>query len=331
MIDRRKYRIFISSTYTDLIKERQALMLSLLEQGHIPVGMELFPTEDTKLWALIQQQIKECDYYVVLVGGRYGTLSPMGLSYTHQEFVCASSCRKPILALVYDKPDLLPAERRDSSRAAQLQLKGFCDQLERSTTVRRWNNRHELRQIGLTILPQFIKENPAVGLVLAGNESDQQELVQLRKRVQELEQKLDAHSPASKASIRFQADEVFPVKFQADIYAHGSCSRRDMMTRLSWGKLLSMLAPIMLRPVSEEVLRQHIQNSLKPIALAEARKYNPEAHAASNISLSSESFGQIKMGFRAAGVIALEEGIGKPGLHWKITPHGDKLAARLLV
>ncbi|PBO90032.1 hypothetical protein CI711_19850 [Shigella boydii] len=42
----RKFQVFISSTFTDLIEERQAAVSAILTAGHIPAGMELFKPGD---------------------------------------------------------------------------------------------------------------------------------------------------------------------------------------------------------------------------------------------------------------------------------------------
>jgi len=39
---RKKLQVFISSTYVDLLDERQAAVQAVLDAGHIPAGMELF-------------------------------------------------------------------------------------------------------------------------------------------------------------------------------------------------------------------------------------------------------------------------------------------------
>jgi hypothetical protein len=44
----KKYQIFVSSTYTDLIVERQAVLRSILDLGHIPSGMEIFSAADNE-------------------------------------------------------------------------------------------------------------------------------------------------------------------------------------------------------------------------------------------------------------------------------------------
>ena len=40
--EHRKFQVFISSTYNDLIVERQAVIMEILETRHIPAGMEFF-------------------------------------------------------------------------------------------------------------------------------------------------------------------------------------------------------------------------------------------------------------------------------------------------
>ncbi|HDZ8843871.1 TPA: DUF4062 domain-containing protein [Aeromonas dhakensis] len=42
----KKYQVFISSTYEDLKDEREQVIKSVLEMGHIPVGMEMFSAAD---------------------------------------------------------------------------------------------------------------------------------------------------------------------------------------------------------------------------------------------------------------------------------------------
>lgn len=38
----KKYQIFVSSTYNDLIEERQTAIKAIINQRQIPAGMELF-------------------------------------------------------------------------------------------------------------------------------------------------------------------------------------------------------------------------------------------------------------------------------------------------
>ncbi len=78
MTDKR-YQIFISSTFLDLIDERQTVLRAVLELDHMPAGMELFPAADESAWQLIRDVIDGSDYYVLIIGGRYGSLDAAGL------------------------------------------------------------------------------------------------------------------------------------------------------------------------------------------------------------------------------------------------------------
>ena len=79
----KKLQIFVSSTFIDLIDERQAAVEAILKAGHIPAGMELFTASNQSQWTIIQKWIDESDIYMLILGGRYGSIEPdSGLSYT---------------------------------------------------------------------------------------------------------------------------------------------------------------------------------------------------------------------------------------------------------
>jgi len=42
----KKFQVFVSSTYIDLVDERQAAVEAILNAGYIPAGMELFKPEN---------------------------------------------------------------------------------------------------------------------------------------------------------------------------------------------------------------------------------------------------------------------------------------------
>lgn len=78
----KRYQVFVSSTYSDLQNERQKVMHTLMNMNCIPVGMEFFPSTDEEQFSYIKRVIDDSDYYVLIVGGRYGSLSEEGISYT---------------------------------------------------------------------------------------------------------------------------------------------------------------------------------------------------------------------------------------------------------
>lgn len=111
---RRKLQVFVSSTFADLQSERQAAVAAILKSGHIPAGMELFTAGDKSQMEVIRRWIDESDAYMLILGGRYGSIeSSTGLSYTELEFDYASEKSKPLFSVVIDETAL---EARVKSR-----------------------------------------------------------------------------------------------------------------------------------------------------------------------------------------------------------------------
>lgn len=98
----KKLQVFVSSTYTDLIEERQAAVQAILDAGHIPAGMELFKAGKSQM-KTIHKWIDESDVYMLILGGRYGSIEEeSGLSYTELEYKYALSKNIPVFTVVLD-------------------------------------------------------------------------------------------------------------------------------------------------------------------------------------------------------------------------------------
>ena len=94
----KRFQVFVSSTYADLQEERQKVIQALMEMDCIPAGMELFPAADEEQWAFIKRVIDDCDYYILMIGGRYGSITNEGISYTEKEYDYAISIGLRVLA-----------------------------------------------------------------------------------------------------------------------------------------------------------------------------------------------------------------------------------------
>ena len=97
----KKYQVFISSTYIDLIEERHAAVEAILKAGHIPAGMELFKSGRSQL-ETIKSWIDESDIYLLILGKRYGSIDPeSNKSYTQLEYEYAlSKDNFPIFSII---------------------------------------------------------------------------------------------------------------------------------------------------------------------------------------------------------------------------------------
>lgn len=109
---KKKLQVFVSSTFLDLTEERQAAVAAILKAGHIPAGMELFTSGDKSQMETIQRWIDESDVYMLILGGRYGSIEKTsGLSYTELEYDYAIKAGKPLFAVV-TKEDALESKVR---------------------------------------------------------------------------------------------------------------------------------------------------------------------------------------------------------------------------
>jgi Domain of unknown function (DUF4062) len=101
MIVKKKLQVFVSSTYSDLREERQAAVEAILTAGHIPAGMELFTAGDQSQMEVIKRWIDESDVFLLILGGRYGSIDPTSSkSYIQLEYEYAQEQAKPFFAVV---------------------------------------------------------------------------------------------------------------------------------------------------------------------------------------------------------------------------------------
>lgn len=131
MKNKRKFSIFISSTYQDLIEERQALLGVALENNLIPVGMEQFHAAPTSQWKVITQMIDECDFYLLVIGGRYGSIDEeSGISFTEKEYNYAKTKGMPVLVLIKE-PSAINENEKDIGDEKYVKMKKLDEFRER--------------------------------------------------------------------------------------------------------------------------------------------------------------------------------------------------------
>jgi hypothetical protein len=162
-----RYQVFISSTFLDLAEERAAVFNMVLSLDHIPAGMELFPASPETPWELIKHVIDLSDYYIVVVGGKYGSTTDDGLSFTEREYDYAVDQRKFVIAFVHEDRGTLPSDRIELETKRRKQLDRFIAKLKRAHTIKHWNSPADLAGKVSQSLSLAIASSPAVGWVRA--------------------------------------------------------------------------------------------------------------------------------------------------------------------
>lgn len=193
----RKFQVFVSSTYNDLVEHRAEATRAILKMGHFPVGMELFHASNESSWELIQRRIQESDYYIVIIAHRYGSVhEASGLSYTELEFEYASELGKPIMALLIADDAPWPEMHRDRTPEAGQKLASFKERLLRARNVSFWRTKDDVFKDIAIGLPHQIASHPSDGWVRGHQGQSEvapelarlsQENERLRTRIEEIE------------------------------------------------------------------------------------------------------------------------------------------------
>jgi hypothetical protein len=180
----KKYQIFVSSTFEDLKTERNEVAKAILEIGDIPVGMEMFSAADDTQWKLIQRQIEQSDYYVVIVAHRYGSMAG-DVSYTEREYNYAVEIGVPVLGFVIEESVQWPPNFVDKDPDVRRRLDAFKNKVK-SRMVSFWNNADGLAGRVLAALGKQKNLAPRPGWVRAINLPGPEVMSELAKLGQEV-------------------------------------------------------------------------------------------------------------------------------------------------
>ena len=188
----KRYQVFVSSTYEDLLEERKQVMQALLESECIPAGMELFPAADDDAWTLIKRVIDESDYYILILAGRYGSTNNDGMGYTEMEYRYALDTGKPIISFLHQDPDELPVSRTDKEPTERKRLESFRT-LVRNKVVKYWSTPSELGAIAGRSIEKLKKDKPTSGWIkgdIPRDQHERREIDLLHERIQQLQREL---------------------------------------------------------------------------------------------------------------------------------------------
>jgi len=189
----KRYQVFVSSTYEDLKEERSKIITALLDMGHIPCGMEYFPAADEDAWNCIERLIPQCDYYVVLIAGKYGSIAPGGTkSYTHKEYELAVASQIPVLGLLHRSPNDLSKKLCEDDPKTQKKLDQLRTLVQRRL-CRFWTTADQIPGELLASLAHQINRIPRVGWVRAdsvASDDAKNEIIALRKKLDKAEARI---------------------------------------------------------------------------------------------------------------------------------------------
>lgn len=329
----KRYQVFVSSTFRDLEDERQEVMHALLELDCMPSGMELFPAANESQWNLIKKVIDDCDYYILIVAGRYGSVGPDGFSYTEMEYRYALETGKPIISFLHRSPGQIVADKTEQTQDGKEKLATFRSLVEKRL-CKHWESPAELGSVVSRSLIQLIKSEPGIGWVRANELPDKDattELLRLRRQVEELQTELArSRTTAPKgAEDLAQGDEVHC--FKCTVVTRSSDEYRNVHwafdLNATWNEIFSSVAPLMIHEAPEPRLKEALD------AFA-AEKLHPDLvkskdlanHTLRHVTLDDHEFQTVKIQLRAIGLMVKSEkarSVKDSGTYWTLTPYGE--------
>ncbi|NYE27678.1 hypothetical protein HDE78_000603 [Rhodanobacter sp. K2T2] len=349
--DDRKYQVFVSSTYQDLQQERQEIMHALLELDCIPSGMELFPAANEDQWSLIKGVIDDCDYYIVVVGGRYGSIGPDGHSFTEMEYRYAIKVGKPVIAFLHGDPTKIPVCLCEATDEGKEKLAVFRE-LVQKRMCKSWTTAHELGSVVSRSLVALKKQHPGVGWVRGDKVPTTDattEMLKLRRRIEELESELNRSrtEPPKGATGLAQNDEVFGVNVDFETRKWDGVRHIEYLwseaVHVSWNHLFFTVSPLLLHEATTDQIHARLASEIKDRVLTafdDSDESAPldEEHAGQKISsrndikVSRTDLETIVVQFLALGYIThstKSRSVKDRGSYWTLTPFGTTVMNQL--
>jgi hypothetical protein len=339
----KRYQVFVSSTFSDLQEERQEVMQALLELDCIPSGMELFPAANEDQWTLIKKVIDDCDYYIVIIAGRYGSTGPDATSYTEMEYRYALERSTPTIGFLHKNPGSIRAELTESDPTKREKLEQFRKLVEQKA-CRYWENPADLGSKVSRSLVRLINSTPAIGWVRAdqAGENATAEILRLRKQVEELEAKIQAAretAPPGTENLA-QGDDLLEISFTVittkpkkhEFFETKEETRYRERFTASWNDIFAAVAPLMIDEARDNILTDGLTKFVAERNLTRLRKGLPENENIDRIQVYDKDSQTIKVQLRALGLIAMSRrtrSVKDTGTYWTLTPYGDAVMTRL--
>ena len=317
MMTDKKYQVFVSSTYADLKEERRKILDVLLMADCIPAGMEAFVASDTEQFEVIKKVIELCDYYVLIIGKRYGSInSSTGLSYTEMEYEYAKGLGIPVLVFALDESVTLPEDKTETDEERIAALASFRKKALTNRLATIWKTQEELVGTVAVSIMRAIKEIQRPGWQRA-TEYDE---ASLRREIMDLQTK----NSKTIAELNTVRKELMALKAETEL------AFEDYKVRIDYTRHITGYAPThgridrtfteLFRIVSTEMMdvaltEKAISDCLRMILFKEDSYL---------YSFTNPQFVKVLLNqFKALGLIYSKWSNDKSNLYWGLTTKGE--------
>jgi hypothetical protein len=250
--------------------------------------------------------IDECDYYLLIVGARYGSTDEEGVSFTEREFNYARSIGKMVIALLHNDIENLPMKNFDADPSLKIKLDTFRDKVKSGRMVRYWNNRDQLIAAIMQAIVKAINTYPATGWIrgdAAASDEIMQQFMHLRTTYDELATQYNALLSENSAKLEGLAslNDVFLIRFRYT-FGHFGHTKQSGELKITWAEILKIVGPDLYSPVAPAVINNNIRIYIYDL--------NRDR---TSISVNQGDADTIKVHLSALGLIKIEAANSKSG------------------
>ncbi|QDU15490.1 hypothetical protein CA11_33150 [Gimesia maris] len=311
----------------------------------MPAGMELFPPTDDTAWQLIKDVIDASDYYLLIIGGRYGSRDAEGVSFTEKEYDYAVSKKKPVIPLLHGNPDGLPRDKTETDNDAWNKLEKFRKKVEKAHTRVYWSSADELKSKVIVGLTSAFKRHPGIGWVRADNVPENatlKEVLSLKETISRLENELEEKntSPPTGSEELASGDDEFEIEVSMRVGDENKITPNDDKYTgtftLAWDDIFASVAPALIHEVKQSDLKTRLGNFIENRALEyfseEETLKSRYIHSVRIINLMEE-LDTCLIQLRALGLIrenkSKKRSLRDTSTYWELSPFGDSRMVQL--
>jgi hypothetical protein len=233
-----------------------------------------------------------------------------------------------VLAFLHKEPGIIPANKTESTEEGRAALKAFREKIEAAKHANYWRVAEGLSGSVAISMSRLIKIKPRVGWVRAdqvADESAAQEILQLRRKVDELNARINQSELAAPQGTEGLAhgEETISLHFR---YEDSVGRFADEQMAFSWNEILSVLGPILIIQATESALKDALGRAFSSRF---KEKFGAQIY---HKYMRDEEFQKVKLQLRALGLIRElkdKSVYGGDLAVWTLTPYGDHVMTQV--
>lgn len=307
----------------DIIQERKKILDILFMADCIPAGMEAFVAADTEQFEVIKKVIDLCDYYVLIIGKRYGSIHPeTGKSYTEMEYDYAIEQGIPVLVFAIDDNMELAPDKIETDGDKIEKLKKFRTRAMTNRLASIWESTEDLTgKLAISIMKAKAEiKRPGWQRAVDFDEASlRREIMELKNENEQLINDLKAvkkelSSMTEQTDIAFEGREI-----KMEYHYYENHSERHICKKVYLIDIFAVIAAEMLDVSIDEL---HIEKAIKRKFLSSDSGFYFD---------DSQFVKKILNQYRALNLICSVWSKNNQKLYWKLTEKGCKVRDDLIL